>query len=438
MSNKNRASSLAASFISVSPDSQYIFISYAHQYGVYNTQSHQYCSTATDSRHTQHKSVNVLDDETNNDVDTANTEHQITTNNIDTLNIVRSAAYSRDSRILVVGTDHKQLLLYVRSTSDNNQWMLHDTLVLSKKITYSVIDSDHTLLCADKTGDVYSINITTQQNTTATDTDTTTSTISDKKYSLSNVKVIMGHLAIITYIQLTDSAPRYVLSGDSEGKLRISHYPHTYDIHYMCLGTGTSYTDMCVLCSVLVYKDEYVVTGGIGNSLYVFNVTDGTLVNTVNTTQNTDINTNTTDQQFTEYVSCISYNNKLNILAVSIFPHHTIQLYSVHESQLTLIQSINLSSITNSIAFNTVNHSIYCTTNGAVHCIEYSHNDQQYVLLNDNQLSLQQQYIQWVESTRSIDSDQFISLSGEIFKRLHTAVVRRHKLSHIKATKHNK
>lgn len=45
----------------------------------------------------------------------------------------------------------------------------------------------------------------------------------------------MGHVSMITDILLTLDE-RYLITADKDEKIRITHYPQTFDIHGFCFG----------------------------------------------------------------------------------------------------------------------------------------------------------------------------------------------------------
>jgi tRNA (guanine-N(7)-)-methyltransferase subunit TRM82 len=72
-----------------------------------------------------------------------------------------------------------------------------------------LLKDETSLLISDKTGDVYTLNMRDLEN--------------------SQVKILMGHLSVLTDMKLT-SDEKYFITSDRDEKIRVSHYPNSYNI----------------------------------------------------------------------------------------------------------------------------------------------------------------------------------------------------------------
>jgi len=113
-------------------------------------------------------------------------------------------------------------------------------------MVFSNTDSGY-LVVADKNGDVYSLDIS-QPN--------------------SKPKLILGHLSMLLDICLTED-DRFVLTADRDEKIRVSHFPNSYNIETFCLG----HTDF--VTSISLMEDGLLVSGSGDGSVRVWKYLDG-------------------------------------------------------------------------------------------------------------------------------------------------------------------
>jgi len=140
----------------------------------------------------------------------------------------------------------------------NNQ-LVSSTLLARKasKLVFTA-DASHVVL-ADKNGDVYKIK-TTQQEIEVEDTKEVKEVTKDQ--------LVLGHLSMLLDLQLTPSN-RYIITADRDEKIRVSHFPHGYNINNYCLG----HTDF--VTSISVISEDLLVSGSGDGTVRVWKFLDG-------------------------------------------------------------------------------------------------------------------------------------------------------------------
>lgn len=86
-----------------------------------------------------------------------------------------------------------------------------------------------------------------------------------------------GHYSVVTelaILQPLNSNMRYIASSDKDEKIRISRWPHSYDIVCFCLGHTMYVTNVCLVQNAALGLDVLVSTGG-DNQLFVWNYLTG-------------------------------------------------------------------------------------------------------------------------------------------------------------------
>ena len=129
--------------------------------------------------------------------------------------------FSPDGQRLIVNGQSKQINIYRQS---DDTWQLERIIQVRKRA--SAIDlNNNVLLIADKSGDVYKVDLSTV-------------TESNNTITLTAEDCLMGHLSMlleIVFVQTNDKQS-FILTGDRDEKIRLSHYPNAYNIQGYCLG----------------------------------------------------------------------------------------------------------------------------------------------------------------------------------------------------------
>lgn len=145
-------------------------------------------------------------------------------------------------RFLAVATDQKQLIVF-RDKKQVNKAVLSRK---ASKMTFTNTDSGF-LVVADKNGDVYSLDISKPD---------------------SEPKLILGHLSMLLDICLTTD-DRFVLTADRDEKIRVSHFPNSYNIETFCLG------HIDFVTSISLMDDGLLVSGSGDGTVRVWKYLEG-------------------------------------------------------------------------------------------------------------------------------------------------------------------
>ncbi|KAJ3190213.1 WD repeat-containing protein 4 [Gaertneriomyces sp. JEL0708] len=157
---------------------------------------------------------------------------------------IRCLAFSPAHNLLAVATDSKHLTFY-----DASSWDKKGSRVSIKRANCVTFTTDDKVLIGDKFGDVYSFSIT------------------DDK---ADQPLILGHVSMILDMAVSKDG-RWVLTADRDEKVRVSRYPHAYDIQAFCLG-HTSYVSKIHIPD---FAPDVLISGGGDSFLVVWNYLDG-------------------------------------------------------------------------------------------------------------------------------------------------------------------
>ena len=129
-------------------------------------------------------------------------------------NLIR---FSPNGQRLAVNGQNKQIYIYVPSTT--TFWTLQRIISVKKRA--SALDlTDEVLLIADKSGDVYKVDLSLERT--------------DPQITLTADDCLMGHLSMLLDIAFVH--PSSILTADRDEKIRLSYYPNAYNIQGYCLG----------------------------------------------------------------------------------------------------------------------------------------------------------------------------------------------------------
>lgn len=207
---------------------------------------------------------------------------------------------------IAVSTENKQVVVFTPTLSVTKNFIINRT---ASKILFT---KDEDILVADRTGDVYLYKF------------------SDKK---TEPVLLLGHLSMILDMALSE-CEKFIVTCDRDEKIRVSHYPNTYNIVSYCLGH-----EEFVNC-VKIVKNLLVSASGDG-TVRLWNYTKGQELTKINTNQ--FISDKNLLEQFSAEMDLekvdvtalpitdmqtVSSNNLLTI-AVSLHNYNAIQIYKV-------------------------------------------------------------------------------------------------------------
>ena len=175
---------------------------------------------------------------------------------------VRVLRFSDDGHLLLVAGDAKEAHTFLTSSG-----LPTLSFPLLKKASAGAFLSPpspaglYSILVADKTGDCWQCE----------------APAAPAALPPSPPSVTLGHLALVTAIHPVSHPPaRYLLTTDSDGKLRLSHHPHHYDIAAFCL--SPHFISAVAVIPASNIHGPLAVTGGLGGKVTAWDLLTGVRV----------------------------------------------------------------------------------------------------------------------------------------------------------------
>ncbi|KAB0792073.1 hypothetical protein PPYR_14034 [Photinus pyralis] len=158
---------------------------------------------------------------------------------------VAAVSASKDNRLIAVTLCNKQLVIY------DEKLNVIANVVCKRAACALTFTDDDDLLIADKTGDVFVYKLDRQP------------------------ELLLGHLSMLLDVAVSECG-RYVITCDRDEKIRVSHYPDSYNIASYCLGHEEFVTHL------KMYGDILISAGGDGTVRF-WDFVNGRQLNVVNT-----------------------------------------------------------------------------------------------------------------------------------------------------------
>lgn len=196
------------------------------------------------------------------------------------------------------------------------------------------------LLMGDKTGDIFLV----------------------RGEDLKEQSCELGHLANITTLAFHSQpapmdggrAKNYLLSSDSDGKIRISNVPNYFDIQAFCLGHPAFVSTF----DVVPAQQPMVVSGGFGAELILWQLEDGKEISRLDlaaqrllaASSSSAASASSSEPAQECYISQVSYvsalNSDVHTLLVTVYPWSSAFLvtYTASTRQLAVASTITLNS----------------------------------------------------------------------------------------------
>jgi tRNA (guanine-N(7)-)-methyltransferase subunit TRM82 len=219
---------------------------------------------------------------------------------------INSLSVSRDGQYIAVSTENKQVIIYDRELNIKKNFIVNRT---TSKLVFS---NTGDILVADRTGDVFLYKFNDEKNEPV---------------------LLLGHLSMILDVALSECG-KYIVTCDRDEKIRVSHFPNTYNIISYCLGHEEFVTTVKIVQNILISAS------GDG-TVRLWNYLKGEQLNVINTNQhvnNADLLEHfskemdkekvdvtalpITDMQICSHSDCL-------FVAVSLFNYNGIQIYKV-------------------------------------------------------------------------------------------------------------
>lgn len=175
------------------------------------------------------------------------------------INFITSAIVSNCSSYIAAGDANNSLHLWKK---DNQEWKIisvRSVVRKCQKIIFTNSASD--IIVADRGGDVFTFSVS-------------------KSNDPSNF--LLGHISLILDISIS-SDDKYLATCDRDGKIRVSHYPNSYNILSYCLGHQEFVSSVQFLP---ICDGEVLVSSSGDGMMKMWNFTDGLLKESVSFHEN--------------------------------------------------------------------------------------------------------------------------------------------------------
>ncbi|KAI6651716.1 tRNA (guanine-N(7)-)-methyltransferase non-catalytic subunit WDR4-like isoform X3 [Oopsacas minuta] len=212
---------------------------------------------------------------------------------------------SPTGRILAFVTQGKRLDVY-KFEEDNGWIMSYSKLIPFKSSIQSICitNSENDLLLADKSGCVCSFQI------------------KDSGEEICNFSSLLGHCSMLTCVK-TSVNDKYIITADSEGKLRVSNYPNAYNIHSFLL----SHTEFVTHISFLPDYPNRILSGAGDGTIKLWDFENSLLLSTL-TISNTPV-----------YLLDVSSQG---IIVVAVEGKNMLYFLTIQENTIMLLHTIEL------------------------------------------------------------------------------------------------
>lgn len=234
---------------------------------------------------------------------------------------INSITVSQDGKYLGISTENRQVLIY------DNKLNLLKNLIVKRTASKIAFSRGGDVLIADRTGDVYFYKLFGENN---------------------EPTLLLGHLSMILDLVFSDCG-KYIVTCDRDEKIRVSHFPNTYNIVSYCLGHQEFVTTLKIVGDVLISAS------GDGTVRF-WNYTKGEQLGCLNTNQYVKTSNmletfiQDMDREKVDVTALpiseirIKTNNNNVIIAVSLFKCNYVQLYrtSLPDCNTIFLQNIEL------------------------------------------------------------------------------------------------
>lgn len=297
---------------------------------------------------------------------------------------ISSLAISKNGQYIAVSTENKQVVVF-----DNNLTPKRNFIV-NRVASKVVFTNQGDILVADRTGDVFLYKFDEKAEPT----------------------LLLGHLSMILDMELSDCG-KYIATCDRDEKIRVSHFPNTYNIVSFCLGHEEFVTGIRFVSNILVSAS------GDG-TVRIWNYLKGEQLNFINTNQyinDSNLLKAFSDEMDKEKVDVTAlpiidmqvFCTNCVFIAVSLFNCNSIQIYKLttdnfHWDYIKSIQSLEIPS-----KFYLSSH-LFIFDNSKLSIYKFLNND----YVNDTSQSKFDEFYQKFKYVLKIPDNNFITI---LYKR---------------------
>lgn len=261
---------------------------------------------------------------------------------------------SKSADLFGVTTNTKQILLY------DEDFSLKHNFVLNRVASRIRFAENNDLVVADKTGDVF---------------------LYQSKKNYLEGELLLGHLSMLLDVLVTP-CNKYIVTCDRDEKIRVSHYPNSYNILTYCLGHKEFVTN------VELYNNTLISASGDG-TIRLWNYFNGEQIDCMDTNQY--VNDEILKSEFCKEMDgekididalpitnmvLMAAENK-GIIVASLFKYDGLLVFEIDKDKVRFVQSLKFDA--ELISFS-IDKLLIVLTKVCYLSYEFNFNDSMFVL----------------------------------------------------------
>lgn len=218
------------------------------------------------------------------------------------------STYLPKKNLIIISDEEKKMLIINRESK---------TILATKNVVKKASDmiykkDESELLIADKTGDVYTLNL--------------------EDFEKSELKLLMGHLSVITDLKLTGNE-KYLLTADRDEKVRISSFKNSYNIKSYLMGHKEFVSKI-----ELIDDDKKIISASGDSTLILWDFETSKACQQIDTTKfikNEDVKN-------LNGINHFSFDHESNNLFVHLFHSKQILTFKYSGNQLNFVSLLDM------------------------------------------------------------------------------------------------
>ncbi|KAG8194495.1 hypothetical protein JTE90_013248 [Oedothorax gibbosus] len=239
-------------------------------------------------------------------------------------NFITSAIVSNCSTYIAAGDANNSLHLWKK---ENKEWKITSVRSVVRKCQKIIFtNSASDIIVADRGGDVFTFSVSKSNDPAS---------------------FLLGHISLILDMSIS-SDDKYLATCDRDGKIRVSHYPNSYNILSYCLGHQEFVSSLQFLP---LYDGEVLVSSSGDGTMKMWNFTDGSSKESVSFHENDSLcrdcnvkvegqseilsdNLALSEKQVMFSVRSVKYNQKYRLVIVLFHLQCCVAVYRLCDGEL--------------------------------------------------------------------------------------------------------